>query len=103
MQRFVSSVVNLSFDTNLISNFKELDSMKGLQLRELYLANNPVRQNISDEKYQSEVTHRFPSLQYLDGQKIERKVEAPVRSLYFTLLMLIGWIASDSGKFIRFC
>lgn len=49
--KYVHNTLNLSFDSNQIADFDELDALKGLKIREIELKNNPIK-NFPDTKYQ---------------------------------------------------
>jgi hypothetical protein len=51
LPKFVHSTLNLSFDGNPIKSFEELDSIKGLKIREIELKNTPLKA-VPEAKYQ---------------------------------------------------
>jgi len=63
LHEFCPDLINLSFEGNNIGDVTEVDSLKGLRLRELLFINNPIQ---SVAGYHSEICRRFPSLRYLD-------------------------------------
>lgn len=69
MPQYISRPLNISFEGNDISDFKQLDHLKKVKLRELELKNNPIKTQQPEQTYQSEVARRFPKLKYLDGEK----------------------------------
>lgn len=66
-----SGLVNLSLEENNISDFKQLDNLKQIKLRELVLAGNPISAELDEATYRSQVTRRFPALKYLDRVKLQ--------------------------------
>eukprot|EP00026_Physarum_polycephalum_P005537 Phypoly_transcript_05572.p1 GENE.Phypoly_transcript_05572~~Phypoly_transcript_05572.p1 ORF type:complete len:554 (+),score=93.79 Phypoly_transcript_05572:210-1871(+) len=65
-------LINLSLDSNEISNFDELVALKEFDLRELVLLNNPICDGLDDLSYKLEVVKRLPNLVMLDLQKIKQ-------------------------------
>lgn len=65
--RYLPHCINLAFDNNKIADFKQLDSLKNIKLREIILTDNPISAKAT---YREEVTRRFPQLEYLDNQQI---------------------------------
>mmetsp|Transcript_40140 Transcript_40140/g.65082 ORF Transcript_40140/g.65082 Transcript_40140/m.65082 type:complete len:615 (+) Transcript_40140:183-2027(+) len=69
------AVQNLSFDTNSIQEFKELDHLKNLNPRELLFLNNPITAKAA---YREEVQARFKSLKYLDREPVKPVISFPL-------------------------
>ncbi|THH28012.1 hypothetical protein EUX98_g6178 [Antrodiella citrinella] len=78
---YLPNLKNLSLEGNHLRLFKDIDLIAGRNgklehLRELIVAGNPIReleiQNGRQEKYKSEMSRRFPSLQILDGEAIAK-------------------------------
>eukprot|EP00741_Cyanophora_paradoxa_P013592 tig00020703_g13123.t1 len=67
ISRLAPAVVNISLQGNEISDFKEIESMSHLALREVWFADNPIA---SDATYRARVLRCFKSLQYLDGVEV---------------------------------
>ncbi|XP_051035388.1 nuclear RNA export factor 2-like [Phodopus roborovskii] len=62
-------ILNLS--TNELRTVCELEKMKGLKLKELWLEGNPLRSTFTDSSaYVSAVLDCFPELSHLDGRKL---------------------------------
>ena len=61
-------VINLSLEDNNISDFRQLDHLKALPLRELILRDNPIA--VDPQTYQAAIKTRFPLLEFLDMNKI---------------------------------
>lgn len=59
--------MNLCLEGNKIADFKQLDSLKNIKLRELILTDNPI---CAKPTYKDEVMRRFPQLELLDGQQV---------------------------------
>jgi len=76
---------NLCFDSNEICSLKELEHIKAFPLTELVLTNNPVSSKYDQLNYQREILRRFPNLEFLDLEKVERYAAAipPVLPNYF--------------------
>jgi len=70
-RKYDLKIMNLSFDSNEIADFEELDALKQLNLRELVLSNNPVGAGIDEVTYKLEVVRRLPELGFLDTKKIK--------------------------------
>eukprot|EP01114_Cavostelium_apophysatum_P016533 TRINITY_DN4725_c0_g1_i1.p1 TRINITY_DN4725_c0_g1~~TRINITY_DN4725_c0_g1_i1.p1 ORF type:complete len:612 (+),score=142.05 TRINITY_DN4725_c0_g1_i1:148-1983(+) len=69
LTKYLHSILNLSFDNNMLENFNELNNLKSLKnLREIVLTNNPLSSN---QNYRREVMQRFPTLKFLDASPIE--------------------------------
>jgi nuclear RNA export factor len=62
------NVVNLSLEDNSISDFRQLDHLKTLPLRELMLRHNPIA--VDAVAYRTAVLARCPRLKILDTQEI---------------------------------
>lgn len=60
-------MLNLCFETNKISDFKQLEFLKNMKFRELVFTDNPIS---SRANYTEEVSRRFPQLELLDGKQI---------------------------------
>jgi nuclear RNA export factor len=75
-------IINLSLDSNEISDFDELSALKDLNLRELVLSNNPVSAGLDEVTYKLEVVRRLPDLGFLDTRKIKAGADThPVTQL----------------------
>ncbi|XP_077000926.1 nuclear RNA export factor 1-like isoform X2 [Tamandua tetradactyla] len=74
-------ILNLS--QNELKSVWELDKMKGLNLKELWLEGNPLCNNFSNQStYVSSILELFPKLLRLDGQELSSitvGIEAPKR------------------------
>lgn len=82
MKSYGLKIINLSLDSNEISNFDELSSLKDLDLRELVLSNNPVSAGLDEVTYKLEVVRRLPDLGFLDTRKIKAGADThPVTQL----------------------
>lgn len=47
----LAQFANISLDNNEISDFKQLDNLKELNLRELVLSHNPISASMDDSSY----------------------------------------------------
>lgn len=74
----------MSFEGNLIADIEEFSSLKvrnfheisikyhkNIKLRELVLNGNPIKSVMTSENLVNELSKKFQTLQYLDGQRIE--------------------------------
>ncbi|CAL1716424.1 unnamed protein product [Somion occarium] len=81
LPHYLPGLRNLSLEGNQLKTWRDLDYITGRrgrleQLRELILTGNPVReleyQNNRAEKFKSEISRRFPSLEMLDQEPITK-------------------------------
>ncbi len=52
MPNHLSSVVNLSLEENNISEYRQLDNLKNIKLRDLVLSGNPIAFSLDEGNYQ---------------------------------------------------
>jgi len=69
ISKILPGVINLSFQENLLSDFRTLENLKGLKLRDVVFSGNPFHLNTDEATYRSEIERRFLELQFLDGKK----------------------------------
>lgn len=75
---------NLSLESNAISEFKEIDHLKGLKLNQLILHDNPLKSKNEIKSYRDEIGMRIRDLKMLDGEEMSVPVinfGIPTRSL----------------------
>ncbi|KAI9484128.1 MAG: hypothetical protein EXX96DRAFT_166244 [Benjaminiella poitrasii] len=80
LAQYLPNIQNLSFQDNLIKEYDHLEALSGTgklrNLRELLLADNPLResemkQRGNDRAYVRNIVKRFPSLVMLDGVPVQ--------------------------------
>ncbi|TCD70222.1 nuclear mRNA export, poly(A)+RNA binding protein [Steccherinum ochraceum] len=78
---YLPKLKNLSLEGNSLRFWRDMDLIAGRngkleQLRELILTGNPIReleyQNNRVDKYKSEMSRRFPTLEILDGEPVAK-------------------------------
>eukprot|EP00026_Physarum_polycephalum_P003314 Phypoly_transcript_03324.p1 GENE.Phypoly_transcript_03324~~Phypoly_transcript_03324.p1 ORF type:complete len:402 (+),score=39.40 Phypoly_transcript_03324:1272-2477(+) len=72
LSKYRLKIINISLDSNQITDFEELIHLKDLNLRELVLSNNPVCAGLDEVSYKLEVVRRLPDLGFLDTRKIKQ-------------------------------
>jgi nuclear RNA export factor len=82
--QFAPELENISFEHNVIENIKELDNLKEIKVRELIFKDNPITAN---PMYRTEVSVRFPTLKYLDKDKVQPLIEFNVPELAQTVVI----------------
>lgn len=70
-------IVNLSLDSNQLSDFNELNNLKDMKLRELVLSNNPLSAPGTNATYHLEVVRRLPDLYMLDLHQLKQEDNHP--------------------------
>jgi len=81
LQQSRLKIINISLDSNAISNFDELLALKNCDLRELVLLNNPISDDLDELNYKLEVVKRLPNLEMLDMHKIKQGDTHPITQL----------------------
>ncbi|KAJ1541536.1 nuclear mRNA export, poly(A)+RNA binding protein, partial [Cladochytrium tenue] len=77
---------NLSFRDNLIQSYRDIDCLKGAELknlREIMFSGNPVRARETKRpggelEYRNKIKQLFPSIQILDQEGFEDEISIPV-------------------------
>nr|KAJ3420330.1 nuclear mRNA export, poly(A)+RNA binding protein [Polyrhizophydium stewartii] len=102
----IPNLVNLSLQDNLLSSFRDLEPLRGKELRllrEFVLIGNPVREREvtkagGEIKYTSNIKRMFPSIQILDMQPMIEEIQFNVMAASAKLPVSVkpGFMDSDS-------